>query len=133
MSALAALVLGTVVGWAFLRDDGSSPSASPTTTTTLAPTTTTTIVLASTADLTAALTAASRRLTGRRPSADDVSAFVAQYHQDEVAHSATTPAAAADAYVRLHHPAEVQAYGYLEDALCFGERLLPHGKKADCS
>jgi hypothetical protein len=132
--AVASLLVGTVVGWAFLRDDDASheAAAAPTTTSTVPPTTTTTIALVPTATLRDALQSASHRLTGQGASTEDLSAFTAQYHQDQRAGTATDPASAAEAYVRLHHPAEVTAWGYVRQAKCFGERLLPGGTNPDC-
>jgi hypothetical protein len=133
--AASALVVGLVVGLLVLRDDGPSDEARTTATTTSSTSTTSTTappVLTSDGVLTAALRSASQRLTGRAPSREDTSAFVAQYHQDEAEGAATTPATAADAYVRLHHPSEVTAYRYVRGAKCFGERLIPGGDDADC-
>jgi hypothetical protein len=130
--AATSLVVGLLAGLLFLHDDAPSDTARGTTTASTAPTTTTTIALTSDTVLADALRAASTRLTGRGPSADDISAFTAQYHQDELAHAAAPPAEAAEAYVRLHHPTEVSAYGYVRGAKCFGERLIPGGADADC-
>jgi hypothetical protein len=136
MIAASALVLGLVVGLLVLRDDASPSNDAQSTTTTASSTTTTStttpMVLTKDMVLRDALRSASKRLTGRAPSREDTNAFIAQYHQDEVARAATTPAAAADAYVRLHHPSEVTAYGYVRAAKCIGERVIPGGDDADC-